>query len=323
MKYLGKYNGKRVMYGFETRVLTDKVLKLFLNSIPKVLDRPRYEVELVRKPYPHMFTALDSEPEYRWFNWEHWIKQKTPIAFWGTVRGTKKLRDICLEHKINYYNFDHAYFFRTSHQSHQALNTPNYRITLNAENINFLCNDKFEQEDIDHINFYRKSSVGDQLIPSNRIYKNSKRKYILICPPSTHACKYFDIESTDKWISDMTKMIRVYTDRPIIIRKKQLKFDKPLIEDLKDAYCIITHQSTAAIQAVLNGVPSICDPSSCAAPVSTTKIENIENLIRPDNDLITRWVDSLLVCQFPTYKLANGYAKRSIDRLQSQNDYNT
>ena len=95
------------------------------------------------------------------------------------------------------------------------------------------------------------------------------------------------------------------------------------MEDLQNAYCIVTHQSTAAIAAILNGVPSICDASSCAAPVSSTKIEDIENLTRPDNDLIYNWVNSLLACQFPIHKLADGYAKRAVDRLQSQNDNNT
>jgi hypothetical protein len=131
------------------------------------------------------------------------------------------------------------------------------------------------------------------------------------------------MQRSEKWISNTQKIIQKYTDRPIIIRRKQLKFDKPLLEDLQNAYCIVTHQSTAAIEAVLNGVPSICDPSSCAAPVSSTKIEDIESLTRPDKELIYDWVNSLLACQFPTFKIASGYAKRAIDRLQGQNDFNS
>jgi len=319
-----------MMYGFETRLLTDKVLKLFLDSIPKIDSSG---VQMMKKTRPHaMFNPItgkrynfnpNEELEYNDFELETWKEQKTPICYWGTLRGTKKLRKLCKQYKINYYNLDHSYFFRTSHQSHLSLNTPNYRVTFNAENINFLCNDKFEQEDYEHINFYRKSTVGDQLLYNEGLYKNSKKQHILLCPPSEHACNYYEMDDSETWISNTQKLIQKHTDRPIVIRKKQLNFEKPLLEDLQNAYCIVTHQSTAAIAAILNGVPSICDASSCAAPVSSTKIEDIENLTRPDNDLIYNWVNSLLACQFPTHKLADGYAKRAVDRLQSQNDNNT
>jgi hypothetical protein len=42
-------------------------------------------------------------------------------------------------------------------------------------------------------------------------------------------------------------------------------------------HCVINHNSGPAVQAVIKGIPIICDSTSLAAPVSN-KIENIENL---------------------------------------------
>jgi len=93
-----------MMYGFETRLLTDKVLKLFLDSIPKIDSSG---VQMMKKTRPHaMFNPItgkrynfnpNEELEYNDFELETWKEQKTPICYWGTLRGTKKLRKLSRE----------------------------------------------------------------------------------------------------------------------------------------------------------------------------------------------------------------------------------
>ena len=40
------------------------------------------------------------------------------------------------------------------------------------------------------------------------------------------------------------------------------------MEEIKGAWAVISFQTTAAVDAVLAGVPSFCDKISCALPVS-------------------------------------------------------
>ena len=304
----------KTIYGFETRFITDEIIRPFVRKYNPPHDS--WKTRMWRKPYnPHLHTSPTNRTKWVGFNINQWVEDKVPAVFWGTIRGTQDLIKTARKHGILYFNFDHPYFFRTPHSIHMKLKTRNYRITANAENINFLCNDKFIEEDKEHVKFFRSVDTDDLKI-SNRLYKNSKRKYILLCPPSNFACDLYDLGTTNDWVIKTKKEIKKYTDREIIIREKKLKFDKPLEEDLKDAYCIVTHQSTAAIKAVMNGVPSICDVSSSAAPVSTTKIEDIENIKRPDNDLINLWIDSLLANQFSMEEIRSGYARHAVWRLQ-------
>jgi hypothetical protein len=112
----------------------------------------------------------------------------------------------------------------------------------------------------------------------------------------------------------MVSELKSHTDRDIIIRKKDET--KTLQEQLKNCHAIVTHQSTAAIQAILQGVPSFCDLISQSVPVSEIDISKIETPFYPDDDLRQQWIDSLLSCQFSMSEISNGKAREIVDRLQ-------
>ena len=88
-------------------------------------------------------------------------------------------------------------------------------------------------------------------------------------------------------------------------------------EDFENAYCIITYQSTLAIEAILRGIPSFCNEVSCAAPVSTTEL-NLNKIKFPTMLEIENWVTSLLANQFTMEEFKNGVAFEAINRLQNQ-----
>jgi hypothetical protein len=75
--------------------------------------------------------------------------------------------------------------------------------------------------------------------------------------------------------------------------------------------------STAAIEAILAGVPSFCDNVSAANEVSESLYENIETPYYPDDDLIKQWVDSLLSVQFTGDEFKDGTAYHTATRLQT------
>ena len=86
------------------------------------------------------------------------------------------------------------------------------------------------------------------------------------------------------WIDTHLTELQKYTDRNIIVRKKDTKVS--LQKQLENCHAIVTHQSTAAIEAILAGVPSFCDNVSAANEVSESLYENIETPHYPDDDLI-------------------------------------
>ena len=79
---------------------------------------------------------------------------------------------------------------------------------------------------------------------------------------------------------------------------------------------MVTMQSTAAIEAVLSGVPVFCDEVSQSNVVGQSDLTKIERPYYPDKELIDKWIDSLLSCQFTLEEIKNGVAYETVKRLQ-------
>ena len=79
----------------------------------------------------------------------------------------------------------------------------------------------------------------------------------------------------------------------------------PLAEDLKDAWCLITSCSIAAVEAQCMGIPVFCDKKSFANDVSSNEIKHIEN---PYFVGAEDWLYSLAYQQFTPEEFSNGKA---------------
>lgn len=79
------------------------------------------------------------------------------------------------------------------------------------------------------------------------------------------------------WQQDVLEVLRSVTDRPIKVRIKGA--DRPLAEDLKTAWALVTHSSAAAVEALLAGVPVCVTDPDCAAARFATPLEAIEDPI--------------------------------------------
>lgn len=62
-----------------------------------------------------------------------------------------------------------------------------------------------------------------------------------------------------------------------------------LTEDLKDAYCLATHDSNAAVVAVINGIPAFELGQTIAYPVTQNGLKFNDRRF-PDRDAWTRWL---------------------------------
>lgn len=288
-----------MIFGFGTRTATNTIVENFTKSFGGT--------------YFYNKTTVDKFETTFWpnFNITDWIKQKTPIIILGILRGTEKLLWLAKEHNINYYYIDHAYFFRAEkHIPNEITNEQSYRICVNSENLNYNINKLMNEEDILRIQ-NNKSIIIKKISP----FKSTGNK-ILICPPSEALVRYHKIEQgVQGWLDKITNIIKQQSDKEIVVRYKDS--NTPILKDFENSYCIVSFQSTIAIEAILNGIPSFCDISSSAAPVSNTNLEISKPYI-PNREKIISWIDSLLANQFTMKEITNGVAKRCVDRLQKE-----
>ncbi len=88
-------------------------------------------------------------------------------------------------------------------------------------------------------------------------------------------------------------------------------------EDLKDVWCVVTHVSACAVDAILSGVPAIVTGPSIARPISG-KIEDIEKPPTPDRE---RWLNNLAYSQFSVQDIKSGLAKAILDEHNVEYDH--
>jgi hypothetical protein len=118
---------------------------------------------------------------------------------------------------------------------------------------------------------------------------------------------YWDLFSDAQWLPRTLALLKQHTDRPIIVREKESKV--PLAVELKDAHCLVTHGSVAAVEAVVMGCPVFVDAISAAALVGKTDFTQIEAPIYPDRE---KWLHSLAYNQFNEAELVDGTLWRLI-----------
>ena len=161
--------------------------------------------------------------------------------------------------------------------------------------------------------------TGMSIFPGDRLQKtgvkikpwtNSGSK-ILIAAPDEKPCKHYGIQ-LDEWIDTTISTIRQYTDRPIEVRQRSKNRSNRVISNtfeqaLTDVFAVVTYNSAAGVEAVLNGVPAfVLAPSHAAQAVAKTNLAEIENPFRPN--WVYEWACYLSYCQFHVQELKSGYA---------------
>jgi len=241
-----------------------------------------------------------SKGEWKTFDWKKWTKN--PVAVVGTLRGAEEVIWECQKRLHPFYYMDHAYFGATRNYE-PGPNGMLYRLIKNQMQLNYTL--ELEKEDLKRIKKYK---------PIDRKPFTKSGEHIILCPPTEAITRLYKIENEKVWTENKITEIKKYTDRKVIVRNKTTKI--PLEDQLKNAYCMVSYQSTAAIQAILNGVPSFCSEVSAARELSELELENIDSPHYPDDDLVNQWIEGLLACQFSMEEIKSGEAVSIVDRLQ-------
>ena len=144
---------------------------------------------------------------------------------------------------------------------------------------------------------------------------------IVVAAPDDKPCVFYGIDR-EQWLADVVNQIRSVTDRPIEIRERRKNrtdrmFADPLAKVLtEDVHALVTFNSVAATEAVMNGVPAFAlAPSNAARPVANTDLAQIENPYYPDRDKLMAWCHHLAYGQFHLRELRDG---RALDILTQQ-----
>ena len=207
-----------------------------------------------------------------------------PAVFYGILRGCGGLIHECEWIDRDYYHIDHGYLKRGHYEGY-------YRVTKNG-----LQADMFQRGPTDSGRF---RALGLGVKPWGKTGRN-----IVVCPMTGFIGEHLGIDPR-KWCESVVRELSLYTDRPIIVKQKG---QGDLSETLTDAWCLVTHSSNAAIDAIISGVPAIVLGDSAAEPVSWT----FEDIEKPDWPERSSWLYGLAWRQFTLDEMRSGFCWQAV-----------
>ena len=180
---------------------------------------------------------------------------------WGLIRGSHEIMRQTREHGFDYFQVDNAYFGRNIY----------FRVTLNkfqlAQMPANIVNDRYK---------IILGQFGKTIMP----WKKERNGPIVICPSSEFLFRLYGT-SLQAWVESVSAEIKKHTDRPIFVRYKELMPKDDIDEAIEGAWCVVTHVSAAALDALRLGVPVITT-GECAASPLATPLDEIENPRLPE-----------------------------------------
>lgn len=202
---------------------------------------------------------------------DNWAGFGSPVT-WPGLMETRKCG-------LDWYYGDHAYFRR-----HHF-----YRVTKNA----------MQHTGTGFLSMTEKIRAEKLLRPSEVKPWRKSGKNIIICAQTDGFHKRMGVAD---WESEIRQKLALVTDRPIISRTK--KTARPLAEDLMDAWCVITHSSNAAVEAVLDGVPVISTADCASSVMGLHDAFNVEYPIYPSGRW--EWAAKLAANQWTLEEIRKG-----------------
>jgi hypothetical protein len=268
---------RNMIQGFGTREITDQILRAFVKSANGVMHEKERVVGQYEQTIWNTFKEIDS-----------------PVAVWGCLRGTQLVIDEAVRKEHDYYFFDHAYVMNESkHGINPKLNDKVYRVTKNAQIINDI--DELSDDD------YKRIEKYEDHIKLEPWKKDGK--YALIFEPSDFAKRWWEVPDWTEDMIEKTKNLGI----EVRIRKKNslISFES----EVKNAKCVISLQSAAAIQAHIWGIPGYCGDMSAAYPVSHSidmLEKGLDSIQYIPDDTRQRWLNSILANQYTMTEIADG-----------------
>ena len=223
--------------------------------------------------------------------WDKTAENITPVVVRGVTK--RKVMEACRAHGRDFYYIDTGYF------GNPVKGKLYHRITRN---------------DVQYFGPIM-DRPDDRLAQTGIGFKKFRGgTNILLAPPSQKLLMMYDID-LETWLNNTIEEIKKYTDRPIVIRKKQSRAVR-MTEDTmemalaQDVHCLVTFSSIAAGEALLLGKPAITLGPNAAAPLCSQSLSEIECLNVPTVDEVRAWAANLAYNQFTEAEMRDGTAWR-------------
>lgn len=229
--------------------------------------------------------------------WDNEKDTNSILVIRGLGGGSQKAIKHCWDTGRPFYAIDTGYFGNNKHKTW-------HRITYNA------------LQNMSAITARDDKRLTMQLGNWSDIYKKftSGRK-ILVCPPSDKVMKMFDQGTAQEWTDRLVVQLKELTDRPIEIRMKPIRSERVSTKTIQqaladDVHCLITYNSIAATEALMEGKPAITLGPNAAQLICETDLANIENPKIPTDDEMYSFLKHLSYSQFTQPEMENGTAWR-------------
>jgi hypothetical protein len=126
--------------------------------------------------------------------------------------------------------------------------------------------------------------------------------------------------TAQEWTNNIISKIKEITDRPIEIRMKPIRAERVTTNTIQDAlandvHCLVTYNSIAATEALMEGKPAITLGPNAAQLVCETNLENLENPKVPTKDEMIAFMSHLSYAQFSEPEMRSGYAWRILNAV--------
>ena len=146
---------------------------------------------------------------------------------------------------------------------------------------------------------------------------------VLVVAPDDKPCKFYDT-TLDAWLEQTVTQLKQHTDRPITVRHRNPEIVKQnrtpetsFDAALADAWAVVTFNSNAGTESILNGVPVfVTQAANAARPLALDDLSKIESPYYPTNDEVHAWACHLAYGQFHNSELENGTALRILTETE-------
>lgn len=230
-------------------------------------------------------------------NLDHFVYESStdPLVLRGILK--YKIMQRCWQDQRDFYYMDTGYFGNTGFkQWHRIVHN-----NLQHNELRTVPDDRWRRH-------------GIKIKPWQKSGSN-----ILLALPDDKPCKFYGIDR-QQWIENTIQQIQKSTDRPVVLRERAPKRSDRQVNSFQqalaqDVFAVVTFNSIAAVESVINGIPAfVLAPTHAAKPVALTNLDQIDSPFYADDDLRYQWACHLAYGQFHNSELADGTALRILQQ---------
>lgn len=145
--------------------------------------------------------------------------------------------------------------------------------------------------------------------------------HILVAGSSAKYHQFYSLFDPTRFAKKVVTEIKKRSNRDIVYRPKPTwKEAVPIVgsrfspryeslsELLKNCHVVVTHGSNICFESILNGIPCIVLGEGVGKPISSTRIDDIENPYLASEEERVQWLSNLAYCQWTLEEFRTGEA---------------